>query len=326
MFFSIYFHLTALTFLVLSFLYLTFFYDKVGKIIHLIKKPNSSLNIHKGEISSIGGVLLIISILFFWNIDIIYNNLTYALPVYIFFISFFIIGLLDDYYNIKPLIRILLYALSSYFLILYTDDYLVSHIYFETLDKNLKINFLPIIFTIFCIVFLQNAFNMIDGINGSLLINTLLIIFILIILNINSFEIFIFIILFFLLILNLKNKIFLGNSGSSLISAIIAILLIDHHNQLAKTLSGEKIFLMCFLPTVDMTRLFFKRIIKKQSPFIGDLNHFHHIVLRNYSNFKWISLFCLVYISLYFLTYFINILIVGILSLIIYYALLYKKK
>ena len=128
MFFSIYFNISAIFILLSFFLFLILFHVKAGKILHLIKKPDSNLNIHKGEISNIGGLILIVSILLFWNIDFIYNN-SYTFPVYIFLIGFFIIGLFDDYFNIKPTIRIFLYAISSYFLILYADNYLVSHIY-----------------------------------------------------------------------------------------------------------------------------------------------------------------------------------------------------
>ena len=151
------------------------------------------------------------------------------------------------------------------------------HIYFESLDNNIRLNYFPLFFTIFCMIFLQNAFNMLDGINGSLILNALLILFILIFLNLTVFKILFLITLLIAFFLNVKNKIFLGNSGSSLISAIIAILLIEQHNQFAETLSGEKILLICFLPSIDMVRLFIKRIFNKKNPFIGDLDHFHQL-------------------------------------------------
>ena len=326
MVFTIYFHITIIIILILIFSYLIIFHNKAGKIFNLMDKSDTNLKIHKGEIPKIGGLILIISILIYWNLNPFYPELSYNLPVYLFLISFFLIGLLDDYFNIKPIIRIFLYSLSSLLLIVYANEYLVSHIYFESLDKNIKLIYFPLFFTIFCIIFLQNAFNMLDGINGSLILNALLVLFILIFLNLTVFKILFLITLLIAFFLNVKNKIFLGNSGSSLISAIISILLIEQHNQFAETLSGEKILLICFLPTVDMVRLFFKRIVNKQDPFIGDLDHFHHLIFRKYSYFKWISLFSLIYLTLYMLTFFINIFIVLIISLFIYVTILFKNK
>ena len=46
---------------------------------------------------------------------------------------------------------------------------------------------------------------------------------------------------------------------------------------------------MC-LPGIDMFRLFLVRIKNRKNPFKGDLNHFHHIILKKYSYYKYFLL------------------------------------
>jgi hypothetical protein len=43
---------------------------------------------------------------------------------------------------------------------------------------------------------------------------------------------------------------------------------------------GDEVFVILLIPAIDMLRLFFMRLINKNNPFKGDLNHLHHIVNR----------------------------------------------
>ena len=73
--------------------------------------------------------------------------------------------LIDDYKGLKVRYRLLIQALVSFYVIFSTGIQLES---FGNLlgfgDINLGILSIP--FTIFCVVGIMNAFNMIDGING----------------------------------------------------------------------------------------------------------------------------------------------------------------
>ena len=76
-----------------------------------------------------------------------------------------ILFLIDDFKELKPLFRILIQVALSIYMIQSTGVYL------ETLGNlfgpgeiNLGIFSMPI--TVFCVVGIMNAFNMMDGING----------------------------------------------------------------------------------------------------------------------------------------------------------------
>ena len=148
------------------------------------------------------------------------------------------------------------------------------------IDLNFHLNFMVIIFiTALCILLLQHAINMIDGINGlcALFILINIVYFKLNYLNDQADIFYIFLILIFIFF-NFMGKTFLGNSGSYLLSSILSykILLINSYEL---SLTSEKIFLILLIPGVDMFRLFIVRIWNRKNPFIADSNHLHHLLL-----------------------------------------------
>jgi UDP-GlcNAc:undecaprenyl-phosphate GlcNAc-1-phosphate transferase len=124
-----------------------------------------------------------------------------------------------------------------------------------------------------------------DGINGlahSISILWLIILIVFFGLNITFY--FITLIIFLSFVLNYQGKYFLGNSGSLFISSFIGLLTIYLYNfnlNTKNSFSVEKIILIFLIPGCDMLRLFILRLSKKKSPFLGDLDHFHHLLISN---------------------------------------------
>ena len=48
-------------------------------------------------------------------------------------------------------------------------------------------------------------------------------------------------------------------------------------------ISAENIFILFFIPGVDMFRLFILRLLNKRDPFSGDRNHLHHLLISKFS-------------------------------------------
>ena len=69
----------------------------------------------------------------------------------------------------------------------------------------------------------------------------------------------------FLGILNYKNKIFLGDSGSYLLSSIIGCTFIYQYNYFDNYLYGDEIFIILLIPSIDMLRLFVVRSLNKKT-------------------------------------------------------------
>ena len=89
---------------------------------------------------------------------------------------------------------------------------------------------------------------------------------------------------------NLKQKHFLGDSGSLMLSSFIAFFIIYLYNNNIEIPthqnSAENILILFLIPVLDMVRLFFERLINKQKPSTADKNHLHHYLIEKMSDIK----------------------------------------
>jgi UDP-GlcNAc:undecaprenyl-phosphate GlcNAc-1-phosphate transferase len=182
--------------------------------------------------------------------------------------------------------------------VFFNKEFLLKELYFDDFKKNYMLNDIPSLFiTTFCILLLINAFNMSDGINGlAHSISILWLIILIVIFDLNITFYFITTIIFLSFIFNYKGKYFLGNSGSIFLSSFIGLLAIYLYNSNLNTknlISVEKVILIFLLPGLDMLRLFIVRISNKKSPFLGDLDHFHHLLISNFNLLKAITYYLL---------------------------------
>jgi UDP-GlcNAc:undecaprenyl-phosphate GlcNAc-1-phosphate transferase len=262
----------------------------------LLDFPDKKRKFHKKPIPLIGGLIVIINISILIIFLFIVFNKSFDIALLIGIILFFFSGLIDDKYKIRPLSKILLIIGSCSIIYLNNPDILnIEFIRFSNELFSIKKEF-QFLISVFCILLLINASNMMDGING-IAITFFIIIFVFlsqfILENFLYFYTLIFLItvLLMLLILNLKNKLFLGDSGVNVLVFFSAFLIIFiHKTQLIsldrRYLLAEDIFILLIIPGIDMLRIFIKRIYTRKSPFHSDANHLHHILLRKFKNSK----------------------------------------
>jgi len=260
----------------------------IGKKLGVLDYPDKIRKLHATPTPQIGGIIIYIIIIvnFFFT-----KNSTLDL-FYILWISFFfILGFIDDKYKTKWGVKFLIPII---FFLIYTNingGILINEIYSETFKKIIDIKniyYLNIFFTLLCVLLLINSINMIDGHNGICVIYSIYCFVYLVLLTNNNLNEILLIILPTMLVItyfNLKNKIFLGNSGSFLLSGILSYYLIINNNYYDK-ISVEKIFLLLIIPGLDMLRLFIARINNHKNPFSADRNHLHHLLLNNNKNYN----------------------------------------
>ena len=99
----------------------------------------------------------------------------------------------------------------------------------------------------------------------------------------NFFYLVCILLILFILILNLLNKLFLGDGGIFLLSIIVSISLIFEHNIQKNISYVDEIFFLLLLPGIDLLRLTITRIYNGKNPFLGDRKHIHHLLIRKYS-------------------------------------------
>lgn len=259
----------------------------VAEKIGLVDKPNFRKR-HQGVIPLIGGIALYLGNIAFYLLEWEQMRLP---ELYLLALTLLlVIGVLDDRFDLSPFLRAGIQAGLA-------GAMIYSGLSIESLGQliapfSLEIGALGIVLTIIITIGVINAFNMIDGIDGLLAglssvsfagLGALMwvdeqyaiaywcIAIILILLPYAMFNLSVF---------GAKWKVFMGDSGSTLIGfTIIWILLLSTQGQ-GHPISPITGLWLIAVPLIDMVAVFFRRLKKGKSPFRPDRLHIHHLMMR----------------------------------------------
>jgi UDP-N-acetylmuramyl pentapeptide phosphotransferase/UDP-N-acetylglucosamine-1-phosphate transferase len=212
----------------------------------------------------------------------------------------FLIGFLDDLkIYIQPLKRLIL-MVSFLIVIIYFFQIIIEHIEIPFLNFLLKNEIFSTFFVLICFLFIINGANLIDGFNGLLTINLIIINVILAYINLNNSNLeFSFvliaqiIILLTFLLFNFPNaKIFLGDSGAYLAGGLVALNTIISNN-LNPYISSFFFCTLLFYLFFEVLFSFIRKVIQNKSPVYPDNMHLHMLTYykivpkfgKNSSNF-----------------------------------------
>ncbi len=236
---------------------------------------------HDLPVTRSGGIAAIISLsIFFVIYFLLYSEILYD---YIFIsCSMFLVGFLDDLkIKIKPLIRLFIMVFLL-FLFIYILPIKIFNIDIPFLIPLMSSHILSSIFVLLCFLFVINGANLIDGFNGLLSINLIIINIILTYINMNSGNlefgvllIFQIIILLSFLLFNFPNaKIFLGDSGAYIFGALTSLNTIITNN-LNPKISSFFFCTLLFYLFFEVFFSFFRKLSQKKSPIYPDDKHLH---------------------------------------------------
>ena len=224
----------------------------------------------------LGGYFILIPV--FSNHTILFQNLL--------FIFIFLIGVMSDIRLLNsPKLRFLIQFGLAMLFIIFSKTYL-NDTSIDILDNLLEYKFFNILFVAFCILILMNGTNFIDGLNG--LVSGYYIIILLVIIylgsnNINfvNYEFYknLIFILSIIFILNLSNKIYLGDGGSYLLSFVIGISIIKLYSQNSQ-ISSLFIVLLLWYPCFENLFSIIRKIYQKKSPLHPDNRHLHQLAFN----------------------------------------------
>ena len=261
----------------------------------LVDLPDRSRKFHKRPTPLTGGLGILIALLVSGKLYIDLNNLTGYLPEFTFqlmviSIPLLILFLIDDFKDLEPIYRILIQVFLSIYMIISTGVYL------ETLgnlfglgDINLGVFSIPV--TIFCVVGIMNAFNMMDGINGlcsgCAMIALMLIGFFsgliydsMLVLIIGSMIGFV---LFNMGIFGKKRGVFLGDSGSNLVGFWVAWIAIYASQSEIYSIQPITVLWFVAIPLLDCIGLIYSRTKKGRSWSDAGRDHIHHKLMKMFS-------------------------------------------
>lgn len=292
-------------------------YFAIPSIIHIAKvkglcdEPGERRS-HTESTPSLGGIGIFAGLIFsvvLWTPFHLFNDLQYILCA---FIIIFFVGIKDDIIPVSPRKKLFGELIAAGILIFKANVKITS------LYGLFGITTLPMWasapLSIFTIIVIINAFNLIDGINGLsgsigvLIAVTLGTWFILI----DRFELSVIAyslagaVVAFLKYNYTPAKIFMGDTGSLLLGLGCSVLtlkfielhqLIPEHPYAFDAVPAVAIGIL-ILPLFDTLRVFVMRIIRGRSPLSPDRNHIHHLLIDfGYSHMQATSLLVIVNIA-----------------------------
>ena len=201
----------------------------------------------------------------------------------------FFIGLVDDFKHVSWPIRLIVQVIAAIGVIFSTNieiTYLGSY----PILGALELGPLSIAFTIFAVVGLANAYNLIDGINGlcgGLLLVPIVALVVIggahtneIDLNLLITIISLCIFLVFNLINNPKANLFLGDAGSSGLGFIVSFLMIAQIYDPKLSAAPPLALWLLLVPIMDTIHVIVRRTLKRQSIFQPGSDHLHHRLMK----------------------------------------------
>ena len=242
---------------------------------------------HAGLVPLVGGTAFVVGLL-----PVLYFLLPdskIALTIIVSTFMLYLMGLHDDRTDMRPVFR-LLFTLGVFSIAIAVNPSLyLEYLSLTTAQKPIFIGLTGIILTPIALTAFLNALNMTDGKNGIVLGSSLIWCFAMASVAPESmFNLFqlVGLVLVVLLLFNLKDKLFIGDSGAYAVSSFWGLMAVYLYSLNMETVTVDLIYLWFAIPFLDAIRLLFGRIVEGKSPFSGDRDHLHHLIYDSVSDRK----------------------------------------
>jgi UDP-GlcNAc:undecaprenyl-phosphate GlcNAc-1-phosphate transferase len=266
---------------------------KIAEIKHLYDAPDDRKS-HQTAIPNLGGVAIFGGFLISYCL---FGHLTAAKELQYILAALclvFMLGTKDDIVELDHKKKFIGQILAA-IIITYFGDIRLTSLY-GVFGITLLPYWVSLVFSVVTIVFIINAFNLIDGINwlasGVSVIISITFGFWFFFHGFHEYAILSASIagavIGFMRFNYTPAKIFMGDSGSlsvGLIAAVLAIVFIEKSSKVAFSSVNDPFYVIAapsfaisvlIIPIFDTLRVFALRIIKGRSPFVADRNHIHH--------------------------------------------------
>lgn len=256
--------------------------------------------------------------LYFWDVNVSglsFNMLYEYLFLFVGMTLLYLVGVCDDLVGVGYRYKFAVQIAAAFLLVL-------SGNWFDSFGGLFGIYSVPVWvgvpFTVFIVVYITNAINLIDGIDGlasglcCIALSVLSVIFFL-----RGQYVYALLAICTLGILmpfwcynvfgnaNRGHKLFMGDAGSLTLGYVISFLIIHMSvtNEVSPTLSNPYTviaFSTVLVPLLDVIRVVLHRLREHKNPFLPDKNHFHHKLLRTGMRVRMVMV-CIIAISAFFI-------------------------
>lgn len=271
----------------------------------LYDEPDDLRKLHKSPIPSLGGLAMFVGFIFSILLTV---NFSVQAPEFQFYLAAFLLifflGLKDDILVLSPSKKFIGQVLAA-FILAYKGNLLIDNMH-GLLGIGQINEIASYGLTIFSIVVIINAYNLIDGVDGlagSLGLLSTLVFGMFFLINDNfpyaalAFS-FAGSLVAFLIFNFYPARIFMGDTGSLMIGLVNSILVIkfietgEGYSFYPVSASPALGFAILLVPLMDTLRVFAVRVINGKSPFSPDRNHIHHLLLNRGFNPKSVTITC----------------------------------
>ena len=256
--------------------------------------------------------------LYFWDVNVSglsFNMLYEYLFLFVGMTLLYLVGVCDDLVGVGYRYKFAVQIAAAFLLVL-------SGNWFDSFGGLFGIYSVPVWvgvpFTVFIVVYITNAINLIDVIDGlasglcCIALSVLSVIFFL-----RGQYVYALLAICTLGILmpfwcynvfgnaNRGHKLFMGDAGSLTLGYVISFLIIHMSvtNEVSPTLSNPYMviaFSTVLVPLLDVIRVVLHRLREHKNPFLPDKNHFHHKLLRTGMRVRMVMV-CIIAISAFFI-------------------------
>ena len=263
-------------FVLLSTIILNFLFKKYNILIDQVNISKHKNFIQNKKTPLSGGLVIFLALFYFLPESYKY----FTIIMFIIFLS----GLLSDLNVLHaPLFRIFFQTIVVIVYLVLFDNFITS-IRINFFDNLLNIFIIKLIFSIFCILILINGTNFMDGVN-TLVVGYFILALsnILYLSEINDLKLDHFLVticifvLFLIYLFNFFGLMFLGDSGSYLISFIAGVTMINFSNN-NDLVSPYYIAAILWYPAYENLFSIIRKLIFKKSPSNPDNEHLHQLI------------------------------------------------
>ena len=259
------------------------FAGRLGRWLDVIDHPDGLRKRHARPTPLVGGIALMVPLLLVTAVQALVlpgGDGIFAVLV-VAGLGFMLLGLFDDRHQATPNLRLLISVALCSLLLAIEPGLRLERLDFGALVIPLSVFALP--FTVLCLVGLQNAINMADGLNGLVIGLAIFWTICLLLYAPPALMLYLSLLLMGLLILlayNLGGRLFLGDAGSYSLGVSIGILMLYVYHQADGRLPMLTVMLWLLVPVLDCLRVMATRMVAGRSPVAADTNHLHHRLAR----------------------------------------------
>ncbi len=257
---------------------------KVG----LVDSPCERKN-HCGQVPLSGGLAMFLA--FAFTALLLNDSIHNLRPLFAGMMILMVVGVLDDLHELKPSTRLIMQLLAAFVAYQWGGVQLIDLGDLLAADKVLELRDFSLPITLFAIVGITNAINLLDGLDGlagsiSLLTTTLLSFIALSagniayfhILGLMSVSILTFLLFNWRFYFNKKALVFMGDAGSLFLGFIIAWFLIRLSQGEERVIAPVTALWIFAFPVIETVTLIIRRLLKGRSPLTADREHIHHLL------------------------------------------------